>query len=174
MRCKATPQLLVSVFFGGSLALNFSPNSEQHNRPTQRLHGQKRNSHHVTQDTQMSGSGITVLSLLFLLVSPATSFLYQPGSPSGNIVSEGKPGMGEIWDPSVTWWRGKWYAHAMYQKPGLRTNVYESGWLATSEDGCHWEDGGPVAPEHPGDMWWKGFVRQIRGDAANTTDDSQP
>lgn len=106
------------------------------------------------------------------LFTPAWAFLYQPGSPSGNIVSEGKPGMGEIWDPSVTWWRGKWYAHAMYQKPGLRTNVYESGWLAVSEDGCHWEDGGAVAPEHPGDMWWKGFVRQIRGDAANTTDDA--
>jgi hypothetical protein len=109
---------------------------------------------------------------LLLLLAPASAFLYQPGSPSGNIVSEGKPGMGEIWDPSVTWWRGKWYAHAMYQEPGLRTNVYESGWLATSKDGCHWEDGGPVAAEHPGDMWWKGFVRQIRGDAANTTDDA--
>jgi hypothetical protein len=64
------------------------------------------------------------------------------------------------------------YAHAMYQKPGLRTNVYESGWLAVSDDGAHWQDGGPVAPEHPHDMWWKGFVRQIRGDAANTTDDA--
>ena len=83
------------------------------------------------------------------LLTPGRAFLYQPGSPSGNIVSEGKPGMGEIWDPSVTWWRGKWYAHAMYQKPGLPTNVYESGWLAVSEDGCHWEDGGAVAPLTP-------------------------
>jgi hypothetical protein len=60
----------------------------------------------------------------------------------------------------------------MYQAPHLRTNVYESGWLAVSDDGCHWKDGGAVAPEHPGDMWWKGFVRQIRGDAANMTDDA--
>lgn len=89
-------------------------------------------------------------------------FLYQPGTG------------GQIWDPSVTWWRGKWYAHAMYQHPGDRTNVYTSGWLATSRDGVHWEDGGAVAPENKsaGDMWWKGFVRQIRGSATNMTDDA--
>ena len=102
---------------------------------------------------------------LLLLPGLSTAFLYQPGSPSNQS-------LGEIWDPSVTWWRGKYYAHAMYQKPGLRTNVYESGWLAVSDDGCHWADGGAVAPEHPGDMWWKGFVRQIRGSPANMTDDA--
>ena len=59
----------------------------------------------------------------------------------------------------------------MYQFPTDRTNVYKAGWLATSADGCHWEDSGPVANEFPGDMWWKGFVRQIRGDASNMTDE---
>lgn len=97
-----------------------------------------------------------------LLVVWTDAFLYQPGSK------------GQIWDPSVTWWRGRWYAHAMYQFPGDPTNTYKAGWLATSSDGVHWEDGGPVAPENStaGDMWWKGFVRQIRGDASNLTDEA--
>jgi hypothetical protein len=41
------------------------------------------------------------LPALLLLVGDASAFLYQPGSPSGTS-------LGEIWDPSVTWWRGKW------------------------------------------------------------------
>ena len=88
-------------------------------------------------------------------------FLYQPGTG------------GQIWDPSVTYWRGRWYAHCMYQFPGDRTNVYKAGWLAVSDDGAHWKDGGPIAPENAtgGDMWWKGFVRQVRGDPANLTDE---
>jgi len=36
----------------------------------------------------------------------------------------------------------------------------------------HWEDGGEICPEIPGDMWYKGFVRQIRGNPANMTDDA--
>eukprot|EP00931_Biecheleriopsis_adriatica_P004683 TRINITY_DN106312_c0_g1_i1.p1 TRINITY_DN106312_c0_g1~~TRINITY_DN106312_c0_g1_i1.p1 ORF type:complete len:639 (+),score=38.08 TRINITY_DN106312_c0_g1_i1:182-1918(+) len=60
----------------------------------------------------------------------------------------------------------------MYQYPGDPTNVYKSGWLATSSDGVHWEDSGAVAIEAAGDMWWKGFVRQIRGEASNNTDDA--
>ena len=92
-----------------------------------------------------------------LLFSCIEGFLYQPGTG------------GQIWDPSVTWWRGKWYA--MYQYPGDRTNVCKSGWLATSV-GAHWEDGGIVAPENAtaGDMWWKGFVRQIHGDSRRFTE----
>ena len=50
------------------------------------------------------------LALTLADVDGVSGFLYQPGSPSGNIVSEGKPGTGEIWDPSVTYWRGKWCA----------------------------------------------------------------
>ena len=86
--------------------------------------------------------------LLLTVVIKVGAFLYQPGTK------------GQIWDPSVTWWRGKWYAHAMYQYPEDKTNVYKAGWLAVSNDGCHWEDGGDVAKEFAGDMWWKGFVRQ--------------
>ena len=93
-----------------------------------------------------------------LLGAPANAFLYQPGSPSGQSI-------GEIWDPSITFWRGRWFAHAMYQAPGLRTNDYRSGWLAVSDDGCHWQDGGPVAPEHPGgDQWFKGRLVSSRSD----------
>ena len=93
----------------------------------------------------------TLLLLALLVPVPLAAFLYQPATG------------GQIWDPSVTWWRGRYYAHAMYQHPGDRTNVYTSGWLAESDDGCHWVDGGAVAPEAKGDMWFKGFVRQIRG-----------
>ena len=108
----------------------------------------------------MMASLVRVLAVaISLIFGGVEGFLYQPSTG------------GQIWDPSVTWWRGKWYAHAMYQSPGDRTNVYTSGWLATSQDGVHWEDWGAVAPENKtaGDMWWKGFVRQIRGSADNMT-----
>lgn len=104
--------------------------------------------------------------VVHVLATMCSAFVYQPGSPTGKAGQ-----LGQIWDPSVTWWAGKWYAHAMYQAPGLKTNEYRSGWLAVSDDGCHWHDVGPVAPEHPGgDQWWKGFVRQVRGDPANASD----
>ena len=87
-------------------------------------------------------------------------FLYQPLN-------------GQIWDPSVTYWRGSWYSHSMYQRPGDRTNVYAAGWLAVSEDGVHWGDSGEICPEQSGDQWWKGFARQIRGDPYNVTDEAR-
>jgi len=84
--------------------------------------------------------------VFFGICGLSSAFLYQPGTG------------GQIWDPSITWWRGKWYAHTMYQRPGDKTNSYAAGWVATSEDGAHWKDGGEICPEISGDMWFKGIM----------------
>ncbi len=100
-----------------------------------------------------SGFAALLLLLLLLLLSgprAVGAFVWQPTS-------------GQIWDPSVTFFQGSWYAHAMYQEPGDPTNVYTAGWVEVSADGVHWTDGGAIAPSQPGDQWWKCFVRQIQG-----------
>lgn len=75
------------------------------------------------------------------------SFLYQPQT-------------GQLWDPSCfAIPNGTFYCVAMYSEHG--DSVYSSGWLATSNDGVHWRDVGPIAPSEPGTQWWKGFVLQL-------------
>ena len=88
-----------------------------------------------------------LFALVVVLNSPCDGFLYQPGSPQGNTSA------GQIWDPSITWWRNKFYMHAMYQYPSDTTNVllrlYEAtlgeGWL----DNTNWLQGEPCV-----DSWY--------------------
>ena len=84
-----------------------------------------------------------------LLACGAQGFIYQPGA-------------GQIWDPSLIAWRGSYYAIAMYSEAG--DGAYKAGWLASSPDGAHWNDVGPIASSLPGIQWWKGFVLQLRGE----------
>ena len=52
------------------------------------------------------------------------------------------PNGARIWDPSIIWHDGKYYAFTMYRPPGHKR--YDSVGLAVSEDGVHWKDRGPV------------------------------
>jgi hypothetical protein len=79
-------------------------------------------------------------------LAAAAAFLYQPRA-------------GQLWDPSCfAIDNGTFYCVSMYSEAG--NSVYTSGWLATSADGVHWRDVGPIAPSEPGTQWWKGFVLQ--------------
>ncbi len=53
-----------------------------------------------------------------------------------------KPKTGSIWDPSVIYFKGKYYMLCMYLRPG--SNRQDAMWLAESEDGVHWKDHGSV------------------------------
>ena len=66
-----------------------------------------------------------------LLAQSSQGFLYRPEH-------------GQIWDPSVLWSNGTYYQLSMYSPSG--SGFHSSGWLATSKDGVHWSDVGPVAP----------------------------
>lgn len=73
-----------------------------------------------------------------------------------------RPEQGAMWDPSVLWHDGKYYAFMMYNKDG-RDGLAAPGncLLATSRDGVHWEDQGPVIDEQSrpdGAHFFKCFV----------------
>ena len=58
-----------------------------------------------------------------------------------------RPAEGSMWDPSVIWHAGKYYLFSMYGKGPIRLEnnpPFESTWMATSSDGVHWDDFGPV------------------------------
>jgi len=68
-----------------------------------------------------------------------------------------RPKTGSMWDPSVIWHDGKYYAFMMYNKDGL--NGLDAGhcFLATSEDGVHWNDHGIVNEERERERGCKFF-----------------
>ena len=53
-----------------------------------------------------------------------------------------KPEKGGIWDPSVLYFKGKYYALCMYFRP--ESEKWDGMWAAESEDGVHWKDVGCV------------------------------
>ncbi len=72
-----------------------------------------------------------------------------------------KPEKGAMWDPSVLWHDGKYYAFMMYNKDGGDGLAAGNCLLATSTDGVHWEDQGPVIDERgrpDGATFFKCFV----------------
>ena len=83
---------------------------------------------------------LAMINLLSHLTLAAMSFLYKPET-------------GSIWDPSCFRIRnGTFYCVFMYS-PTFKSGS-TSGFLATSEDGVHWRDVGPIAPAVNGTKWY--------------------
>lgn len=68
-----------------------------------------------------------------------------------------KPKTGSMWDPSVIWHDGRYYAFMMYNRDG--NNGLDAGhcFLASSEDGAHWKDEGIVNEERERERGCKFF-----------------
>ena len=70
-----------------------------------------------------------------------------------------KPETGSMWDPTILWHDGQYYAYMMYDTEGDDAYCL----LATSPDGVHWEDQGKIISEHErtdGASFFKCFVVQ--------------
>ena len=67
------------------------------------------------------------------------------------------PEKGAMWDPSILWYRGKYYAFMMYNRDG--DHGLEAGHclLAVSEDGVHWRDEAVVLEERERERGCKFF-----------------
>lgn len=86
-----------------------------------------------------------------------------------------RPSVGSMWDPSVLWHDGKFYAIMMYNPTGCNTNggLYPSwpsglsancGIIAVSDDGVHWRDEYVAAtePGHAtGNRFFKAFIGKV-------------
>ena len=70
-----------------------------------------------------------------------------------------RPKVGAMWDPSVLWHNGTYYAFMIYEKyDRIPSNGLGTGHclLATSTDGVHWTEVGSVLP--PILAWWRNFA----------------
>ena len=68
---------------------------------------------------------------------------------------------GAMWDPSIVWHNGKFYAFMMYAKQGRNGGEAGHCLLATSTDGVHWQTEGVVNEERElaaGNKFFKCFV----------------
>ncbi|MDI1334931.1 MAG: hypothetical protein PSU94_02005 [Lacunisphaera sp.] len=68
-----------------------------------------------------------------------------------------KPETGSMWDPTILWHDGQYYAYMMYDTEGDDAFCL----LATSPDGVHWQDQGKIISEHDrtdGASFFKCFV----------------
>ncbi|MBL9215339.1 MAG: hypothetical protein JNG83_07680 [Opitutaceae bacterium] len=80
------------------------------------------------------------------------------GAPLGAMIF--RPDKGSMWDPSVIWHEGRYYAFMMYDTEGDDAYCL----LATSRDGVHWENEGTIVDEHArenGASFFKCFVAKI-------------
>ncbi len=70
-----------------------------------------------------------------------------------------KPNEGKIWDPTVVYWKGKYYAFTMFwAKPGEESLAMR---LAVSDDGAHWTDMGCVL-DGEGDPVYKMNIHMLK------------
>ena len=86
-----------------------------------------------------------------------------------------RPSKGSMWDPSVLWHDGKYYAIMMYNPTGRNTNEgllpswpsglsANCGLIAVSDDGVHWQDERAIAqePGHAtGNRFFKAFISKV-------------
>lgn len=69
-----------------------------------------------------------------------------------------RPKTGVLWDPSIIWHDGSYYAFVMYDKDG---RGFGHCFLASSTDGVHWKDEGTILEERDraqGSQFYKCFV----------------
>ena len=78
-----------------------------------------------------------------------------------------QPKEGQIWDPSCFVFRNVTYCYSMYS--ALEdASFYGYGFLATSPDGVHFNDRGPINEEAPGVQWYKCFVHLLSAGNASS------
>ncbi len=85
-----------------------------------------------------------ILGVLLGMFVPAQAMIYRPEK-------------GAMWDPSVIWHDGTYYAFMMYNKDGRKGLDAKHCLLASSTDGVHWNDEGIVNEERESAMGCKFF-----------------
>lgn len=64
-----------------------------------------------------------------------------------------RPSVGRFKDGFVLWHGGQFYLYSMYMHEPGDDSGFRNVWLATSRDGVHWEDVGPVIRDAPFNIW---------------------
>lgn len=80
------------------------------------------------------------LLLTCLLGTQAVGFVYRPST-------------GRFKDGFVLWNEGRFYLYSMYMDAPGDDSHFRNVWLATSPDGVHWQDVGPVISNAPFNIW---------------------
>lgn len=75
-----------------------------------------------------------------------------------------RPTIGSMWDPSVFWHNGYYYAIMMYNPDGANGLDATCGLISKSADGVHWQDGWQITPEldlATGTKFFKAFIARV-------------
>jgi hypothetical protein len=64
-----------------------------------------------------------------------------------------RPSVGRFKDGFVLWHEGQFYLFSMYMHAPGDDSHFRNVWLATSHDGVHWKDVGPVIKDAPFNIW---------------------
>lgn len=81
------------------------------------------------------------LVLLGLLGADSAAMIYRPS-------------VGRFKDGFILWHQGQYYLFSMYNTTNDDANDhFRNVWLATSRDGVHWKDVGPVIKDAPFNIW---------------------
>jgi len=64
-----------------------------------------------------------------------------------------RPSVGRFKDGFVLWNEGQFYLYSMYMDAPGDDSHFRNVWLATSPDGVHWQDVGPVIKDAPFNIW---------------------
>lgn len=97
--------------------------------------------------THGASSLLTLLSLPLVLFVVSACIL--PGTAQALLY---RAPVGSLKDNCVIWHHGKYYLFTMYRREQQISDVLDQWrhvWLATSTDGVHWEDVGPVIEDAP-------------------------
>lgn len=81
---------------------------------------------------------VSVILVAWLATTECTAMIYRPS-------------VGRFKDSTILWHQGLFYLFSMYT-PDTDAN-FRNVWLATSSDGVHWKDVGPVIKDAPFNIW---------------------
>ncbi len=84
-------------------------------------------------------ASVSVILLICLFGTNCAAMIYRPS-------------VGRFKDGFVLWHEGQYYLFSMYNTTGEEIH-FRNVWLATSGDGVHWKDVGPVIKEAPFNIW---------------------
>ena len=84
-------------------------------------------------------TSVSVLLLICLFGANCAAMIYRPS-------------VGRFKDGFVLWHKDQFYLFSMYNTTGDEAN-FRNVWLATSSDGVHWKDVGPVIKDAPFNIW---------------------
>lgn len=137
----------------------------------------KKNSTSITRRSFIERSGTVASGLTLLSGSVVNGKGVHSPTDEDRCAFIYKTPTGTLKDNTVIWHEGTFYLFTMYGQEEMKGNdsLFNSVWLATSNDGVHWKDVGTVIKDQPFAIWslsvWKAGNRFIMNHGSHSPGD---